>query len=208
MSCSCTRRAPIPRCPTRATPSRAGSSAARPSPPSTRRSLCEQAATCAGGPFTVRGARGTVAPMFKFRSKATPRQDETRSATSLAEPPRLTEATESELLAELAQLSASNRQERSTETEKRMLAIRNAIGVQRLLVQAPADDHPEPDFDALPAGQLPEVTRDQLTPALVRAGILRHGCLLVRGLVPRADAVHFAQEIDRLFDERHRHDER
>jgi hypothetical protein len=45
-----------------------------------------------------------------------------------------------------------------------------------------------------------------LTPELLRAAILRHGCLLVRGLVPRAHAERFAVQIDRSFVERDRHD--
>jgi hypothetical protein len=38
----------------------------------------------------------------------------------------------------------------------------------------------------------------------VRAGILRDGCVLVRGLVERGRALRFAEEIDRSFDERER----
>ena len=46
--------------------------------------------------------------------------------------------------------------------------------------------------------------RADLTPELLRAGILRDGCLLVRGLVPRDAALAFAQGIERAFDERER----
>ena len=44
-----------------------------------------------------------------------------------------------------------------------------------------------------------------LTPELLRAGILRDGCLLVRGLVDREEALRFADQIDRSFAERERH---
>ena len=47
---------------------------------------------------------------------------------------------------------------------------------------------------------------DQLTPELLRAGILRDGCLLVRGLIDRDAALRFADEIDRAFAEREVHD--
>ena len=45
-----------------------------------------------------------------------------------------------------------------------------------------------------------------MTPALLRAGILRDGCLLVRGLVDRDAALQLAEQIDRAFAERDRHD--
>ena len=53
---------------------------------------------------------------------------------------------------------------------------------------------------------LPDIDAADLTPALLRAGILRDGCLLVRGLVPRDDALRFADQIDRSFGERARID--
>ncbi len=46
----------------------------------------------------------------------------------------------------------------------------------------------------------------QLTPALLRAAILRDGCLLVRGLIPREAALDFAGQIDRALRQRDRHD--
>ena len=67
----------------------------------------------------------------------------------------------------------------------------------------------DPDTAALPVvqvGQLPEFTPSQLTPGLARAAILRDGCLLVRGLIPREAAIDFAGQIDRAFTERERHD--
>jgi hypothetical protein len=43
-----------------------------------------------------------------------------------------------------------------------------------------------------------------VTPELLRAGILRDGCLLVRGLVNRDAALRFADQIDRAYAERDR----
>ncbi len=58
----------------------------------------------------------------------------------------------------------------------------------------------EPDFDLLPDGSpLPEVEPCELTPELLRAGILRSGCLLVRGLVDRSEAERLVKEIDRAL---------
>ena len=56
------------------------------------------------------------------------------------------------------------------------------------------------------AGGVPEVAPADLSPAVLRAAILRGGCLLVRELVPRADAERFAHQIERAFTERERHD--
>ncbi len=111
-----------------------------------------------------------------------------------------------ELSAEIERLTEANRSRRSQATERRLLHLRNLAGI-RLLDRAGEDpQHPEPDFDALPdVDGLPEIAGN-VTPELLRAGILRHGCLLVRGLVPRSDAVRFARQIDRSFQERDRHD--
>jgi hypothetical protein len=59
-----------------------------------------------------------------------------------------------------------------------------------------------PAFEDLPESDgLPEIGRAQLTPGLIRAGILRDGCLLVRGLVEPPDALRLADAVDRAFDE-------
>lgn len=49
---------------------------------------------------------------------------------------------------------------------------------------------------------MPEIAPAELTPGLLRAGILGDGCLLVRGLVGREEALELAAEIDRAFAER------
>lgn len=70
------------------------------------------------------------------------------------------------------------------------------------LVERPTDaepSFPEPDFAALPAGPVPEVRRERLTPGLVRAALLTSGCLLVRGLVTDADVERLLAEIDRAY---------
>jgi hypothetical protein len=47
-----------------------------------------------------------------------------------------------------------------------------------------------------------EISPGQLTPELLRAAILRDGCLLVRGLVEREQALHLSTDIDRAFEAR------
>ena len=67
----------------------------------------------------------------------------------------------------------------------------------------PAD--PEADASNLPeVAGLPDVAPSDLTPGLLRAGIMRDGSVLIRGLVDRDEALRFADEIDRAFSERDR----
>ena len=83
------------------------------------------------------------------------------------------------------------------------MRLRHLAGVRLLVENGDSPQHPEPAFDALPeADVLPEIRAEDVTPELLRAGILRDGCLLVRGLVDRDAALHFAEQIDRAFAER------
>jgi hypothetical protein len=120
---------------------------------------------------------------------------------ALAEPPA--EASADELLSEIRRQTDANRERRDRETERRLLALRHRAGV-RLIEQADGGAYPEPELDALPAGALPEIQAADVTPGLIRAGILRDGALLVRGLVPRDAALALAGQIDRAFAERER----
>jgi hypothetical protein len=115
------------------------------------------------------------------------------------------DATLDELLGEIDRLSADNRARRDRATERRLLRLRHAAGVRLLEEAGGAPEYPVPDFERLPAGDgLPELAPADVTPALLRAGILRDGCLLVRGLVDRHAALAFARQIDRAFEQRER----
>ena len=141
--------------------------------------------------------------MFRFRR---PRHG-SRAGAAVAEPPPAPEfdGTTDELLAEIGRLTEANRDDRDPATERRLLTLRHLAGIRLLDGAPPAPEHPAPAFDRLPeADGLPDIARADLTPELLRAGILRDGCLLVRGLVPREAALAFAQAIDRSFDERER----
>jgi hypothetical protein len=97
------------------------------------------------------------------------------------------------------------RRRRSELTDE--LELRHRAGLAAVESAYTPAARPEPDFAGLPDGEgLPEVHAADVTPGLLRAGIVRHGCLLVRRLVPRSDAVRFAEQIDRAFTERERHD--
>jgi hypothetical protein len=117
------------------------------------------------------------------------------------------EGTDDELRGEIDRLSELNRSRPASEHERMLLHLRNQLGI-RLLEAGPVNSgHPEPDFASLPQnGALPELEPRALTPELLRAGILRNGCVLVRGLIPREQATRFAADIERSFEERERHD--
>src|SRR5579884_313116 len=113
------------------------------------------------------------------------------------------EGTLPELWEEIGRLTEANRAVRDRATERHLLRLRHLAGI-RLVDEAPG--HPEfvrPDLDALPEGDpLPEIEGGALRADLIRAGILRDGCLLVRGLIPGQQALSFAAEIEEAFVQR------
>jgi hypothetical protein len=126
-----------------------------------------------------------------------------RRATVLDEPA----GGHQDLLAEIARLTETARGGSDPELRRKLLALRHRAGVELLDRPADAPQFPLPDAAALPEAQgLPEFSRAQVTPGLLRAAILRDGCLLVRGLVDRDDALGMAAQIDRAFAERDRQD--
>lgn len=119
------------------------------------------------------------------------------AGTALADLPE----SRDELFAEIERLTVANRSERVLDTERRLLHLRHLAGM-RLIEDATATSprYPAPDAERLPDGpRLPEIASEDVTPELLRAGILRDGCLLVRGLVDREKALRFAAQIDRSF---------
>jgi hypothetical protein len=107
---------------------------------------------------------------------------------------------------EIERLTESNRSDPESERERMLLHLRNLLAIRRLDNGVVDLGHPEPDGSGLPEGPLVEIGPADLTPAVLRGGILSRGCVLVRGLVPRQDAELLAKEIDRCFVERARHD--
>jgi hypothetical protein len=100
-------------------------------------------------------------------------------------------------------LTRANRDQRDPERERRLVELRHLAGIT-LLEEAPHDPQfVTPAFHSLPGGAVPpEVGPRDLTPELLRAGILRHGCLLVRGLLDREAALSLADGIERAFHAR------
>jgi hypothetical protein len=112
-----------------------------------------------------------------------------------------------QLQAEIDRLSESNRGRPDRETERRLVRLRHLAGIRLVDAAAPDVRFAAPDDSGLPVGHpLPEIPAADLTPGLIRGGILRDGCLLVRGLVDRDRALTMAKRIDRAFAQRERLD--
>ena len=120
------------------------------------------------------------------------------AATAVADPSPVQDSPD-ELEAEIARLTEANRAAADPDTERRLLRLRHQLGQLRLDTRDAAGIA-APDEAALPSGGgLPEIAAADLTPGLLRAGILRDGCVLVRGLVDRDAAVALGGQIDRAF---------
>lgn len=112
-------------------------------------------------------------------------------------------ANASVLFEEIDRVIAKNRLQRDPETERRLLRLRHLAAIRSIAESRGDPEYAAPAFDQLPgSGPLIEVPATELTPGLIRAGILRHGCLLVRRLVDPAAALRFAELIDDVFAQR------
>jgi hypothetical protein len=118
------------------------------------------------------------------------------------------EGTTAELWAEIARLTAANREQPDRDAERRVLRLRHLAGLRAVDGADESAEFAAPVAEALPASDdgLPEVQAGDLNPGLLRAGILRDGCVLVRGMIDREVALSFAERIDRAFGERERQD--
>jgi hypothetical protein len=124
-------------------------------------------------------------------------------ATALAEP--TDDRSVGQIFDEIEALEDTNRSKRDREVERRLVRLRHRAGAKLVEEAGPKPEQPAPDNDAMPSaepGSLPDLTPDQLTPKVLRAGMLRDGCVIVRGVVSREDALDLAQDIDRAFEER------
>lgn len=113
---------------------------------------------------------------------------------------RSKKASAEQLLQEVGELFAAARESGDPGLERALLAARHRAGLA--LLERPSAAGPafaEPDFDALPDGPLPEIEPGALTPALVRAALLRSGCLLVRGLIGAPDVQRLLAAIDAAY---------
>jgi len=110
-----------------------------------------------------------------------------------------------ELEAEIEELEEANRAERDGARERRLLSLRHVVGLRYLDEPTPDPGFAAPARNELRSGDpLPEVSPAGLTPGLLRAGILRDGCVLVRSLIDRDVALELARGIDRAYEDRQR----
>ena len=123
--------------------------------------------------------------------------------TAVAERPPAPSDDPDRLLEQVDQLADENRARRDPQLERRMVMLRHQAGIRIPDHPSATPRHPDPAVEQLPNGSpLRAVERSQLTPELLRAGILTQGCLLVRGLVDRDWALAMAADIDRAFEAR------
>lgn len=114
------------------------------------------------------------------------------------------------LRAEIDELTVANRAQADPDVEARLLALRHMAGARLIDKPTGKPQFADPETDRLPespdgppgSGTLPELAPADLSPGLIRAGILRDGCVLVRGLVGSDRAQALADAIDRAFAER------
>jgi hypothetical protein len=109
-----------------------------------------------------------------------------------------------ELIEELESLIRRNQERPDADTEVKLVELRHAVGIRRLDEAPEGAAYPEPAFDRLPDrnGDLAGIGPAELSPEVVRAGILRDGCLLIRGAIDRDAALALAEGIDRAFQAR------
>ena len=105
-----------------------------------------------------------------------------------------------ELFAEIERLTEENRGARDAEREYRLLRLRHLAGIRLMDEAEGSPSHPEADTEGLPEARgLPEFAPADVTPGLLRAGILRDGSFLIRGMAPRDEALGIADRIDEAF---------
>jgi hypothetical protein len=129
------------------------------------------------------------------------RRKKNDAAVAEREPAVATGRSTDDLISEIQELTRANRESFDAEREIRLVELRHAVGIRHHDDPERNASYPEPAFDQLPDrnGDLAGVSPDQLSPELIRAGILRDGCLLVRGLVEPEAALALAADIDRAF---------
>jgi hypothetical protein len=110
---------------------------------------------------------------------------------------------EGALVEAIAVLTEAVRHQRDPRTEQRIVRLRHDA-FALLDRTAGREPWPPPLADPFPevVDRPPEITPDQLTVDTLGGGILHHGCLVVRGLLPPASAERVARDIDATFADR------
>lgn len=128
----------------------------------------------------------------------------TRRNRALSEADRL--EAEGRPLDAVEALVRANRERPRPEIERRLVSARNRAFAKLPLGEA---NPIESRLTEVPEGiapldemQLPAISADELSAEAIADGVLRHGCLLVRGLVPPERAQNLVAGIDRAFEGR------
>ena len=109
-------------------------------------------------------------------------------------------ATPQPLLSEIARLEAAGPTD--ADTLSKLVRLRHRAGIELVRTAVAAGDYPPP-AEELPSAVdgLPALTPAELTPGLLRAAILRHGCALIRGLVEHDRAAALADRLRAVFEQ-------
>jgi hypothetical protein len=117
--------------------------------------------------------------------------------------------TRSSALDAVGDMTRANREEPQAETERGLVTARNQAFAELETGQADPIEHrlaevPE-GIAPLDEMNLPTVSAADLSAETIADGVLRHGCLLVRGLVPPERTAELVAGIDRVFEGRDAH---
>jgi hypothetical protein len=96
-------------------------------------------------------------------------------------------------------LSEANRARRSAALEQRLVHLRHD-GFDDLAISSGAAQWPPDAPDLFPDAQLPEIDASDFTSDTLRSGLIRHGCVKVRGLVPPHRVAQLRDDIDATMD--------
>jgi Phytanoyl-CoA dioxygenase (PhyH) len=104
-----------------------------------------------------------------------------------------------DLIEQIDRLAAENRDSRDLDRDREIMRLRQLAGTALARETNGRRELIEADYDGLPDSPLPEVGGEDVTAELIRAAILRHGAILVRGFVDPEGATRVAEGIDRAF---------
>ena len=118
------------------------------------------------------------------------------TSASPTESPREAE----ELLARVDELVEANRADRDPDRDREILRLRHRAGAALVSGASGRPGYPEPSTPPSANGsRLPAITPNELNAAMVRAGMLRYGCLVIRGLIDPDEAARLVAEMERAF---------
>jgi hypothetical protein len=107
---------------------------------------------------------------------------------------------------QIERLSDENRANPEVSRESEILRQRQLAGIGLQQRARKRRKLTGPDDEALSTnGNLPEITPAQLSAGLIRAALLRHGAVLVRGLVDREAALSLADGVENAYSAREQH---